>query len=465
MSTPAKKAPAKKQAVAKKVEWKADFGGVDAKPASVLYTVATKFGEVDGKVKLQGDNISDTAKKAVIDLQLTGENDVKVVVALLRSACGVLCSPPDDISPHEKFLPALQFVKQVAATDTKVRKAMAEFVAEQERIQAEKAAAAGSAGKAAIAVNEKRAESLAEKTNDLVANKIASIKGIEMVNGKFVLSADIGDAEIAEGLTMLSSMIGSSEDLVQGFALREAQFAMAVEDTGRDWKLYYDLELADQAKDAKRIGQAVRSLRRLEVIQREMPTARISLIRTAMEAKYSKDEASNTKRAQGVVDKLNAYNDKHGKYPPQLEVRGIVNDAKEGNSTPKRPVWVYIIAPIEDDDNVRVVGTQEENKGLAELSVACIHIGSVAFKVEGKDKEGNKIGVAGADSVKIPEPDQALLELAAQYEPEVEEAEEVTPVDTSNLEAEVVDEGEGDNGDEGEDPAVAAAEEAADGEW
>jgi hypothetical protein len=365
-------------------------------------------------------------------------------------------NPPSAVSPHEQFTSAAAIATEAGALDMKIRKEFIEAKEKAERDAIEKADKAQAAGEAALAVNEQKAEAVTSKVADAVTSSLDKIEGITLADGKFQISNDIGDEAIANGLTTLSSMIGAGNELSQGFALMEAQFAMAVEDIGRDWKLYYDLDDPQQKADAKRIGQGAKALRKMDDYGAELPDAKISLIRNVMEAKYSKDAADNATRAKKLCADLEGYYKQNGKYPPQLEIRDMVRAAKAGNTTPVRPSFVYVIPPVNDGDPIRVVGTKEEHEGLSAMSVAMIHLGSTSYKIEGFDGAGNGVTLFKADPLKIPEPDAAILELADQYvtTDETEEEEEDKHVYDDELEEE----------EEGAEAPVEEADDA-EGEW
>ena len=437
----AKKAPAKASTAAQG-GWKADYGE-GAKPAGIATTVATSIAEVKEGVKVsykpEGKKLHEVAAGLAKKHSLVGENDQKVVTALLRAAMGDGCRPVADIVPHKKFNAVAQDVVKAAGVNSKFR-GLAERKTEEYAAQLEesKKAALVAGANAQLAIKPKLAK-IEKQTTDLINEKIKSISGVTALeNGRFQLTEDISEESIAEGFSAISGMVAMSSSLEQGFAMAEARFAQAIEAIGKQWIIYFNPKDNDQAKCITRIKQAIGALNKMDRYKVEMPKASLTTIRVVMEANYNKtDEKDNAERLQKVVKICNEYYDENGKYPPQGELRNIVSEHKvQGGS--KRHNWVYIITVVEGE--ILVVGTLEKDNSLAQIAAITVHIGSMSYLMHSEH------GVL-LDPVKIGNPSKELLELAkssapaasesvADDEVEVEEAEWPEEEEESEDEAE-----------------------------
>ena len=386
MSNPAVKKKVAANKAPKEEAWKANFGG--GKPGANVKIIASSFGEdpVTNKVKLRGVPLHEVSKKTSSNLGLTNGAEPQVVMAMFRAAFGTDCPAPVDIIPdggQDRFSEVASLVAQAVEIHDKTVAAYNSFVEEAARVHAAMAEKAAEAGANASVKSESNAQKIKAQAESMIDDKLRGIDGVSLVDGRFILDSDVSDEAVASGLTTLSSMIGQSKAMAGGFALLEAQFAIAVEDSGKSWKSYYDLESDEQDQSAKRIGQAVKAIRRYNKIEADLPSAGISVIRNVMEAKYNKtDPIDSDIRCKKLCDVLKAYQEKNGKYPPQHALRDMISEAKLGVDTPARAAYVYVLGPIEDGDPIRVVGTNDFNKGLASMALTVIHVGSVSFGIE-----------------------------------------------------------------------------------
>ena len=393
-----KKVAAKKQGAPKQEEWKADFG--DGKPASLMSKVATGFEvQEDGMHKLVGIKLLEVAKDVAASvLKTDSETKVKVVMALARAVFGEGTNSPEEISPHASFNPVIPVLQGLKDKSDAFKNSVIEHNTKAEREALEKKEEMMAVGQTALKSSEAAAVKVADQTTDMVRTKIEGIKGITVTDEGFTLDASITDMDVAQGFSLLSSMTKASEDIGAKFALREAQFAYAIEKIGRDWRNFFNPDEADQAKDLSRIKQAVSALSKIDAFGISLPGAQLTTIRTITEARYNPaDPTDNIERCKKVVDICVAAYKKDGKYPPILAIRGIVNEYKvvPGNLRHK---WIYVVVGV--DGEVNIYGLPEDNTGLHELAVVVINPTAQSFIKK------------GADAVKIPTAPEALLKEA-----------------------------------------------------